>query len=65
MVAGKDVETIRLTQPNDSAAMLPGLYVEGCKTYTVQDDGYDAEEHDEPGRSSFIGTLMHDFQLEV
>ncbi len=65
MVACKDVEAIRLTQPNDSPAMLPGLDVEGYKTYTVQDDGYDAEEHNEPGSSSFVGTLMYGFQLEI
>ena len=45
--------------------MLPGLDVERYKTYTVQDDGYDAEEHNEPGRSSFVGTLMYGFQLEI
>jgi hypothetical protein len=56
-------EAIRLTQPNDSAVVLPGLYVEGNKTYTVQDDGYDAEQQDEPGCSSFVGTLIYGFSV--
>jgi hypothetical protein len=34
----------RLTQPNDSPLVFPGLNVERYKTYTVQDDGYDAKE---------------------
>jgi len=56
-------KSIRLTQPDDPPMVLPGLYVEGNKTYSIQDDGYDAEQQDEPRRSSFVGTLMHDFSV--
>jgi len=64
MEARKDGEAVRLTQSNDPAVVFPRLYVEGNKTCTVQDDADNAEEHDEPGRSSFIWTLMYGFQSE-